>query len=104
VGRKIHLLNWPFHEYGTFNCESRGWTLIPQDSNQKAELEKWAQFRLTANDGWVGTFDRAGQFDILKYRNDRLGILVRVYTIEGTFSFSLEADYFGPPIIFDEHL
>jgi hypothetical protein len=72
---KIHLFNWPFHEYGTFNCESSGWTLIPEDTSQEAELEKWAQFRLAANDGWVGVFDRAGQIDIMIAWAFRLGCL-----------------------------
>lgn len=100
---RIHIFNWPFNEFGVFQCTNTKWPAVSLTNHDIEELAHWISYRLTDQAGWEGTFDlQTKAFDFVKFRNRDHGASIRVYSIGGRTTFSIEAAYFGPPIIFDQ--
>lgn len=73
---RIHIFNFPFHEYGVFNCQNTSWPSLEFNGD---EFQRWVVARMTAKDGWTPSNPRFGD----------------------DYAFWIQADYFGPPIVFD---
>ena len=93
---RLQIFNYPFSQYGVFRCENMRWPPLQFDP---AEFERWVDTRMTAENGWTPSNRFGGA---AAFRNEEFGALVRVYEIGGDYTFSIEADYFGPPIVIIE--
>ncbi len=97
---RLHIYDWPFNEYGNFHCENTHW---PKFAANVAEFESWVAERLTSESGWQCSRKPSAPWgDLVGCRNETLGATIRLYEIVGAYTFRIEADYFGPPIIFVE--
>lgn len=93
---RLTILNYPSNRFGVFNCQSAS---IPSLRFDLDEFTRWTGERLRADEGW-----KPSSFwgDEAQFRNEEVGAIIRVYSIGGEYSLSLEADYYGPPIIITE--
>lgn len=94
---RLTILNYPSNKFGVFNCLSAS---IPSLRFDPEEFRRWTADRLMADEGWEPSSFFA--LDIAQFRNEKIGAIIRVYSIGGAHSFTLEADYYGPPIIITE--
>jgi hypothetical protein len=94
---RVHVFNYPFNEYGVFNCENM---TIPSLRFDPDEFQRWVDDRLTVDEGWKPSSFFA--LDAAQFRNEKVGAIIRVHLLGGQARFSLEADYFGPPIVITE--
>lgn len=92
---RVTILNYPFGKYGVFSCSNEA---IPSLRFEADEFRRWTDSRLKADEGW-----KPSSFwgDEAQFRNEEIGAIIRVNSFGGAYSFSLEADYYGPPIIMD---
>lgn len=98
LAARAYFYDFPFGEYGVFQCEGSERADSPPDG---IEFARWTQDRLRVTEGWVADPSQSS-FQLVTYRNERLGVRFRVYEIGGEFKFALQADYFGPPVIMDQ--
>ncbi len=105
---RLHVFDWPYATegspyagYGVYNCENTSWPELLLDGTRVEELKKWAEHRLSEANGWVGSID--GFEGSLKgsFRNETLGLTLRIEN-QGGMRISFRADYSGPPILIDE--
>lgn len=113
---RIVILDFPFDEYGVFQCENTTWPERVLTQNSLDELQRWIAARLTPEAGWQGTFDRVIPdgwrfFDLGRFRNDRLGLSLGVGTSFHErrsnhlhLTVRIYADYFGPPVMMDSDI
>lgn len=99
---RLHIFNYPFNKFGVFRCDPTYWPEIPAGPATIEALRAWMADRLAPEDGWTvvsGSDD--GTLDWVEVRNAAYGVTFRTVALDG-LTFTLTADYFGPPIIIIE--
>lgn len=105
---RLHIFDWPptsvaspYKEYGVFQCENTRWPEHALDAERSEELKKWAEFRLSKANGWVGSIESFAGYLDGSFRNDALGLTIHFENYSGA-RVRFEADYWGPPVLIDE--
>lgn len=97
---RVTVFNWP----DVFQCQTMRFPTLDKRPDPAA-LAAWVGARLTADQGWVPATDprsKSAASDGIALRHDALGVTVRVYWFFEFMQVEVEADYHGPPIIFDD--
>lgn len=97
----INLMNFPFNEYGVFDCHWRS-HLYPDHLWTKETINsvtEWVEFRMAGSNGWSGNFGPENPRSVAEFRNERMGVTLRVLIGHENYPFDIRADYHGPPFV-----
>lgn len=104
---RVRMMDWPidsegspYSGYGTFTCQNTKWPEHRLDEMGIAEIRRWARERLSAANGWTGNIENWGAVENAEFRNDVLSLMVIIRNWSGSAQIKFEADYLGPPILY----
>lgn len=104
---RIHIKDHPMYvksnskpHYGAFRCETDYRYGKPVQDTDRDEVMRWINTRLTKGNGWTGSLNTWEGFHLGSFRNDALGLDMKIEATDENFSFRYMADYFDPKVLF----